>query len=128
RETASTAAEGHQALLEHLRIAGSRRGDPQPSAWASAVAAWLERCPPDRRMALLASAVNAVPTQVRPGFLRVLFATAPSEVAGDGLRWLRSQPGLDPSMLLPLEVRGAAGRIAGGERTRAWRDLLARAS
>ncbi len=49
------------------------------------------------------------------------------EVAREALRWFKSQPEIDPRLLLALEVRGVSERRTGDAARRFWRDVLARA-
>ena len=113
--------------MEHARVAEGWMREGEAEAWGRAVAAWLDRCPGERRDALLSATLNAAPGKSRPAFLSALMAAASPDVARDGLRWLRSQAGIDPLLLLPLEVRALADRT-GGDRWRSFSDLLARAS
>jgi hypothetical protein len=127
RDNAAAGDEARQALVEHARLAEGWAREGEAEAWGRAVAVWLDLCPGERRDALLSAILNAAPGKSRPAFLSALMAAASPVVARDALRWLRSQGGIDPLLLLPLEVRAIADRT-GGDRGRSFADLLARAS
>src|SRR5206468_3924121 len=61
------------------------------------------------------------------GFLRALVRGWPLDTVDGILRWLKSVPGLEPTLLLPSEVRGAVESALTAGRTTALADVLARA-
>ena len=121
-------AEGASAMIEHMKIPTTWEGNAAAPAWGEALGRWLDAGPPEGRVGLFAAAIHAASASARPALVRSALGSASTETARAGLAWLRSQPGVDAAVLLPLEVRRAANLRDGAQTRRALAEVIARAS
>lgn len=120
-DAARLAFLGHLALSESWRVLAPER------AWGRAGAAWLERCPRERRTAFLSGLATAAPEAARGGVIKTALTHCAPEAATEGVRWLRRQPGLDRLFLLPLEAREAVARATRHGSPEPIREVIAEA-
>jgi hypothetical protein len=119
--------EARGALLAHLGLPEAWSGPARGAEWGQAVARALRNGTNDEQRVAALSALSAAPETQRAGFVHALLEGWPGDGSEETLRWLKGQDGLDPEVLLPSEVRGAAQAVLGRGDAAPLRDVLARA-
>jgi hypothetical protein len=117
----------YKAARQAVEIPGAWQcGDPV-AAWGEAVGLWSRQDGPRDRFAAVASILAAAPPASRQEFLKGVVKALAPPVAEEVLARLRADEAFDRSLLLPLEVQMAAGRLLDGSHETALPDVLKRA-
>jgi hypothetical protein len=113
-EFAQEIAEARAALVAHLALRDSWKGDAQPAIWGDVVAAWFRQVETSERDHSIELILQSSPKSKRPAFARALLRGLTPEGAEAVLARLRDDPSADRAMLLPLEASAAVAAILEG--------------
>jgi hypothetical protein len=130
KEAAGSAGlpEARAALVAHgsLREAWAGPKGLAP-AWGETVAAWFASTSADERFSAALSFLRAAPGSSRLPWLHAFLQAMPDPVAAETLDRFKTGRSLDPTLLLPMEVRAAVASVVNGTGEANLRDVLTRA-
>ncbi|MEO6809219.1 MAG: hypothetical protein ABI353_08905, partial [Isosphaeraceae bacterium] len=120
--------EARAALVAHgsLREAWAGPKGLAP-AWGETVAAWFAPASAEERFSAALAFLRAAPGSARLPWLHAFLQAMPGPIAAESLDRLKTGRSIDPTLLLPMEVRAAVASVVNGTGDARLRDVLARA-